>query len=317
MTSRERSYAVVGAGAVGGLYGGQLQRAGFPVHFLFHQDYAHVVNHGLRIDSWQGDFYLPQVQAYPQVSQMPACDVVIVAIKTLQNHLLTELLPPLLKPDGIVLLLQNGLGGEEWVAKIIGPKRVIAGLCFVSSNKIGPGHIHHLDYGSVHLAEYGDNYQVKGITQGMLAIQSDFQESGIPVQLGEDWVLSRWQKLVWNIPFNGLSVIFNATTDQMMSSEDARYLIKKLMQEVVVGAAAWGRTIADEFLQEMIEKTEKMKPYRTSMKIDYEQRRPLEIEAIIGHPWRSAQSQGVDLTHIQMLYHQLKFLDQFNRDCLI
>lgn len=149
----DRSYAIVGTGALGGFYGALLQKAGMDVHFLLHRDYQQVSKHGLVVDSKNGNFTLPHVNAYADVNKMPCCDVVVVALKTTQNHLLPKLLPNLVKDDGVVLVLQNGLGVEDEVATIVGDKRVMGGLCFLCSNKVKPGHIHHLDYGEIKLAE--------------------------------------------------------------------------------------------------------------------------------------------------------------------
>ena len=306
------SYAILGTGALGGYYGACLQRAGLDVHFLVHHDYEHVTKHGLVIESPEGDFTLPQVHAYRDVSEMPRCDVVTVTLKTTQNHLLPQLLPTVLKDDGVVLVLQNGLGIEEKVAQIVGSERVIGGLCFLCSNKIGPGHICHLDYKEIKLGEYAPDYQPRGITEWMHQIAVDLERAGIPIQLAEDLLLARWQKLVWNIPYNGLSVVLNATTDQLMADIHTRSLIEQLMREVVAGARSCDRLIHNDFIQEMLEHTVQMKPYRTSMKIDYDERRPLEVEAIFGNPLRASQEAGVNLTQIAMLYQQLKFLDAKN-----
>ena len=114
--SIRRSYAILGTGALGGFYGARLQKAGLDVHFLVHSDYEFVNQQGLIVESKDGDFTLPQVQAYSETSQMPRCDVVIVALKTTQNHLLPKLLPDVVKDNGVVLVLQNGLGIENEVA---------------------------------------------------------------------------------------------------------------------------------------------------------------------------------------------------------
>ncbi len=306
----QRRYAILGTGALGGYYGSCLQRSGQEVHFLLKSDYDHVRQGGLRIESCKGDFQLPQVKAYPDPAAMPRCDVVIVALKALQNDLLPQLLPPVIAESGVVVLLQNGLDGEQLVAQIVGAERVIGGLCFISSNKIGPGHIRHLDYGTILLGEYGPDYQPQGISPRLKQIATDFEQAGIPIDLSEDLLQARWQKLVWNIPFNGLSVIFRATTDQMMADPDARALVEQLMQEVQQGAAACGRQIGDEIRQDMIHKTEQMVSYSTSMKLDYERQRPLEIEAIFGNPLRAAELAGAQIPRIRMLYHQLKMLDR-------
>jgi 2-dehydropantoate 2-reductase len=133
------------------------------------------------------------------------------------------------------------------------------------------------------------------------------------VELIEDLILARWKKLVWNIPYSGLSVALNATTDELMKNPVTRDLAVRLMREVVAGAASVGRSIPDSFVEKMLRDTDKMPSYRTSMKIDYENRRPMEVESIFGNPVRAAKSAGTDLPRIEMLYQQLKFLDERNR----
>ena len=139
------SYAILGTGALGGLYGGLLARAGFEVHFLLNSDFEHVRAHGLRVDSPLGDFVLPQVNAHRWVTTMPPVDVVIVAWKTTANGQLAELLPPLANENTIFLVLQNGWDIERETADVVGPEQVLGGCCFLCSNKLVPGHIHHLD----------------------------------------------------------------------------------------------------------------------------------------------------------------------------
>jgi 2-dehydropantoate 2-reductase len=244
---------------------------------------------------------------------MPQCDVVIVSLKTTQNQLLPDLLPPIVKDDGVVLVLQNGLGIEAEVAEIVNNVHVIGGLCFLCSNKVAPGHIHHLDYGQITLGEYTSNYQSIGITKKMREIAADFENAGISIELLEDLLLGRWKKLVWNIPYNGLSVILDGRTDELMTDIYTRQLVESLMWEVVIGAKSTGRIIPESFVQTMLDYTVKMKPYRTSMKIDFDEKRPLELEAIFGNPLRKAELAGVNLQQIRCLYQQLKFLDMRNR----
>jgi len=305
-------YAVIGTGALGGFYGARLQRAGAEVHYLLRSDYDHVKANGLVVESPEGDFTLPDVYAYADAKKMPPCDVAIVTLKTTQNHLLPSVLPPLTE-TGVVLVLQNGLGVEAQAAELVGSDRVLGGLCFLCSNKVGPGHIRHLDYKKIAMGEYRADQSAGGVTARMEAIAQDFEQADIPIERAEDLVLARWKKLVWNIPFNGLSVILDATTDAMMGDDNARTLATTLMKEVQQGANSQGRTIPEDFIQLMLDHTAAMTPYRTSMKIDYDEQRPLEVEAMYGAPLRAAQAAGVALPHIETLYHQLKFLDQRNR----
>ena len=304
----QRSYAIIGTGALGGFYGARLQHAGCELHFLLHSDYEHVRRHGLICESKDGDFTLPKVNAYRDIRDMPKCDVVCVCLKTTQNHLLPQLLPPVVKDDGVVLVMQNGLGIEAQVAEIVGAERVMGALCFLCSNKIGPGHIRHLDYGHVGLGEFA----IRGISDRMRAIAGDLNRAGILTQLHEDLAVVRWQKLVWNIPYNGLSAVLDATTSELMTNPHTRQLVEQLMREVVTDAHRCGVAIADETVGKMLAYTDKMIPYRTSMKIDYDERHPMEVEAIFGNSLRAAQQAGAKSPLLEELYHQLKFLDARN-----
>jgi len=307
-----RSYAILGTGAIGGLYGAKLHAAGFPVHFLCYRDYEVVKTQGLRVDSIWGNLHLTDLHVYADPQKMPTVDVVIVALKTTQNHLLKQLIQPLLSENSLVLVLQNGLGIEDEIADWV-DERVLGGLCFTCSNKRAPGYVHHLDFGKITLGEYRIDQQPSGITPKLEAIAADFSQAGIPIEVLPDLLLARWKKLVWNIPFNGLSVVLNATTDILATHPETRALALALMREVQTGAAACDRQISDEFLAEMLEATVQMKPYLTSMKLDFEAGRSLEVEAIFGNPLRTAQKLGVHLPQITVLYHQLRFLDQQNR----
>lgn len=304
-------YAIIGTGAVGGFYGGLLARAGFDVHFLLHSDLEHVRRHGLKVESVQGDFHLPRVNAYGSTAEMPPCDVTILALKSTQNHLLAELLPPVMGERGAVLVLQNGLCPEADSAAIVGADRVLGGVCFLCSNKVGPGHIRHLDYGRIVLGEHRPAEAVPaGITARVESLLADLRSAGIDAHGSEDQWSARWKKLMWNIPFNGLSVALGASTDALIGNPFSAALAESLMEEVRHAAAACGREIDAGATREMIDHTREMVPYESSMRLDYLARRPMEVEAIFGDPVRAADRAGFDAKQIRMLYQQLKFLDQ-------
>lgn len=125
-----RRYAIIGTGAIGGYYGACLQRSGIEVHFLLHRDYAWVAQQGLVVNSVDGDFALPRVNAHATTATMPSVDVVVIALKTTQNHLLTALLPPLLGPTTAVLTLQNGFDIESALAWV-GDRPIVGSVLYL------------------------------------------------------------------------------------------------------------------------------------------------------------------------------------------
>jgi len=310
-----RSYAIIGTGALGAYYGAKLHHAGLNVQFLLHSDYQHVIEHGLKVESKDGDLSIQSPNAHQQTSDMKPVDVVLIGLKSTNNHILADILPPILKTDTTVILMQNGLSEEDKIAPILDNpnQNILGGLAFLCSNKIGPGHIKHLDYGQVRLGHYTPNNQPIGITPAMKAIQSDFQRANIPIELEEDLHLARWKKLVWNVPFNGLSVTLNTTTDQLINFPPTRELCQALMDEVLAGAKACGRIIPPDFATYMMNLTEKMTPYRTSMKIDFDEKRPLEVQSIFTNPVLAAEAAGTQLPLIKSLSSQLHFLDIQNQ----
>ena len=303
------SYAILGTGALGGLYGGLLARSGAEVHFLLHSDYEHVREHGLKVDTTLGDFHLRSVNAYSSPEQMPTVDVAIVAWKSTANAALPAALPHVLKEDGCVLVLQNGWDVEREATQLVGAERVLGGCCFLCSNKVGPGHIHHLDYGRIAFGEYAPLLS-GSITPRMRTIEADFRRAGVDITATEDLGRTRWAKLMWNIPFNGLSVVLQALTDRIMAEPSTARLAEQLMREVHAAAAGCGSVIDESMITKLLDDTRKMVPYASSMLLDYQQGRPMEIEAIFGNPLRAAQAAGISVPRIEMLYQQLLFVSR-------
>ncbi len=306
-------YGIVGAGAIGGYYGGLLARCyGKDVHFLLRSDYLHVKKNGLIVESKNGDFAISEVNAYSRPEDMPLCDVALVSLKSTQNAQLSAILPLVLKNDGIVLLLQNGIGIEKDIAAIMPNATVIGGLCHIGSNKIGAGHIKHMYHGLISLGEYAPEYSPAGITNKLEMISSELKCAGIPVELSNSLGELRWEKLVWNIPYNGLSVVLNSTTDMLMKHPATRRLLKYIMIEVIGGAKQCGFNIEAEYADLMLKHTENMDGYKTSMLLDFILGRQLEIDAIYWRAIAMAESRGFLMPSVRALALQLEFLNKKN-----
>ncbi len=301
-------YAVIGTGAIGGYYGSKLARAGQEVHFLLHLDYDYVVENGLTVDSCDGSFVLPHVNAYQSIEQMPKCDVVLVGLKTTNNHLLAKLLPPLLHERSLVLLIQNGIGVEHDVQQMVPGAWLAAGLAFICSAKTEPGRISHQCYGSINIGNY--SCADKAV---MAALVDDFREAGIQTAQVE-YQEARWRKAVWNMPFNGMTVALNAQTDMLLNNPQTERLIYDQMMEVINAARVCGVTTLDSsFADKMMEMTRAMVPYSPSMKLDYDFHRPMEIGYIYSRPIRIAAEAGSPMPKLEMLEAELRYFEQYNR----
>jgi len=290
-------------GAIGGYYGGRLAHAGLDVHFLSHSDYAYVVEHGLQVDSCEGSFHLPHIHAYHSSEDMPQSDVVVVGLKSVNNHLLPELLAPIIKEDTVVVLIQNGIGLEADLQAQFPQLHIVAGLAFICSSKTQPGHVVHECYGSINLGNYSCPQE------RFAEILADFRKAGI--QAAEvPYAEARWKKAVWNMPFNGMTVALNTSTDRLLKNPATRQLIYDQMMEVVGAANALGiHALTKEFADKMMQMTDEMVPYSPSMKLDFDFHRPMEVYYLYTRPIMEARKVGFDMPKLAMLEAELKFID--------
>ncbi len=296
--------AVIGSGAVGCYYGGLLARAGRDVHFLMRADLAAVKANGLTIETRGETVKIPNVNAFATTPEIGPCALVIVALKATANAALEDLLPPLLGPETVVLTLQNGLGNEEFISERWGAERTMGALCFVCLNRTAPGVIEHYDHGTFSVGEY--RHPATARTE---AIASAFREAGIEATAVENLVTERWRKLLWNIPFNGLAITAGgATVADVLADDDLRLLARRLMDEALDAARRLGHEIPDEFADWQIERSYSMGAYKPSSMLDWQARRPVEVEAIWGEPWRQGIAAGASMARLETLYRLLKNL---------
>jgi 2-dehydropantoate 2-reductase len=244
------------------------------------------------------------VNAYGHAEDMPQVDVVLVCLKTIRNKQLKDLLPPLLKADTLVVLIQNGIGVEEDVQRMFPEVQLVAGLAFICSSKIGPGHISHQCYGSINLGNYScrDEQRIK-------QFRAELEAAGIRV--GEmEYHQARWKKAVWNMPFNGMTVALETQTDCLLKHPSTLQLIREQMLEVITVAQRLGVTGLDEtFADKMIETTDAMTPYSLSMRLDYDNRRPMEIDYLYSRPIAMAHEAGLSMPRLEMLESELRFIE--------
>lgn len=307
---------VIGAGAIGGFYGARLARAGFDVHFLYRSEYETVRAEGLLLKSAAyGDQHLKPIQAYRDAADMPPCDWVLVAAKTTANASLAPAIRQVVAPGGRVLLLQNGLGVEEAMRPLLPDSvHLLGGLCIVSVHRHGPGVIEHHAYGGVNLGYHsGPARGAAGARTIVEEAAALFRAAGLDAPVMDDLAQARWQKLVMNVPFNGLSVLLDSGTQALMTQPTTRTLVRELMEEVAAGAAACGHALPEGYIDVAWAATDGKPDYMPSMLLDYREHRPLELEAIYGAPLAAAAAAGVSLPKIGMLYQTLCFLDERNR----
>lgn len=298
--------AIVGAGAIGSYYGGKLAQFGRDVHFLLRSDYKAVRERGLRLRSKAENIHIPKVNVYRSPDEIGPCDLVLVAVKTTANGQLPALIAPLLGEKTMILTLQNGLGNEEFLAQHFGAERILGGLCFICLNRVEAGVIEQYGGSRLTIGEF-TGYP----TPRLHDLAWEFKRCGVVCGVIADLALEHWRKLVWNIPFNGLTITGGGIdTAALLANDELRQLALELMDETIAIANACGHALPTAVVLDEMKRTTMMGAYKPSTLIDYLAGRPLEIEAIWGEPLRRAQAVGVPAPQLEKLYRQLIDLDR-------
>ena len=203
-----------------------------------------------------------------------------------------------------MLIRQRGKGWETAFAIQV-PDLFRSGLAFICSAKTEPGRVNHQCYGSINIGNYSCSDKTR-----FDALINDFVEADIKVAEIE-YHEARWKKAVWNMPFNGMTVVMNAQTNQLLANPATMKLIRRQMLEVIGAAQALGvKNIDESFADKMIQNTLEMTPYSPSMKLDYDFHRPMEVEYLYTRAIAEAHKVGYSMPCLEMLEAQLKFLSK-------
>ncbi|RMR90588.1 putative 2-dehydropantoate 2-reductase [Pseudomonas coronafaciens] len=313
--SRRPRVGIIGTGAIGGFYGLMLARAGYDVHFLLRSEFDTVAREGLQVKSAvRGELSLKPVQAYRSAAEMPPCDWLLVGTKSTGNAALGPIIRQAAAPNASVLLLQNGLAVEDQLRNVLPDSlHILGGLCFVCVNRVAPGVVAHEAFGAVSIGYHSGPAEDEASRMAVVeACAALFRTAGIDAPVMANLQQARWQKLVWNVPYNGLSALLQTSTGRLMADPDSQALIRSLMDEVVQGAEACGHALPPGFAQHLFTVTESMPDYRPSMYHDLAERRPLELDAIYARPLAAALAAGFDMPRVRALYQALAFIDRGN-----
>ena len=297
---------VVGTGAIGGFYGGKLAQSGARIGTWSRSDYDVVKSKGYSVKSCWGDFdFKPEKVICDLKEYDEEPDYILVTLKSLPGLDVVSMIQNIVAPKTSIVILQNGIDIEYPITQAFPNNVVISGLAFICVSRYGKGKIHHLDFGRITLGRYPS-----GESEPISVLQKLFKISGVPCEVSKNIISERWRKLLWNIPFNSISVLGGGlTTKEMIGNSNTLGLIQEIMNEVCQVAKAAGYEIPISIMQKHIEDTEKMASYKTSMLLDFESGRSMEIESILGNTIRIAQRKNIDVPRLDCLYRLLQSLE--------
>lgn len=291
---------VIGTGAIGGLYGAKLAQAGAEVSVLCRSDYEIVKKNGIEIKSHWGDFHFTPKNVLQDLRDYhEKADFILVATKVLPEISLSSLLASALHSQASIVLIQNGIFIEKPLAAVFPNHHLISAIAFVDVVREMSGIVKHAGDGKLTIADFSNPNPQK--TAKLISL---WQQVGVNCNLVENIQPERWKKLLWNASFNPISVLAGRlNTKEILDNILLKNLVREVMKEVSLLAKAEGYEISDDLIERTIETTHARKiPAKTSMLLDFEANRKMEVEAILGNTIRFAEEKNITTPHLTTLY---------------
>lgn len=295
---------IIGAGAIGSFYGAILDKAGADVAVVCRSDYQTVKQNGYLIRSKDlGNWTFRPSQVVKSAAEYQGqADYIILCSKIIPEINRIEIIQAAVKEKTSIVFIQNGVEIEQELLDAFPDNEIISGLAFICCNRLSPGVTDHLAYGKLTLGSLNKVSTHSSKTQHLSNL---INQTGIESIVSDQIISSRWLKCLWNASFNPLSVLSGGlSTQEILSTEET--LIRNIMQEVCSIAKANGHKLPADSIDINIQNTYAMPPYKTSMLLDYENHRTMEIEAVLGNTITAAKRYQVPCPIIETLYALLK-----------
>ena len=290
---------VMGAGGIGGCYGGLLAQAGNDVTLIARGAHlAAIKEKGLQLIQPEGDFTVA-VAATDDPSQVGPVELVIFSVKAHQNSKAVPLIEPLIGEDTTILTIQNGVESAEELGQDYGAERVLPGSAYLLSNITSPGVIKQLSL--VPRVAFGESNGDR--SQRAVAIRDSFCEANIEAELSDDISKALWSKLLYNSPANAMASAARLSPRDLIEYPHGAAMFRSAIQEVANVGTAYGIPFGQDDVQGAMDLiTARPMGARGSMQADLEAGRPLELEAIVGSVRRIGRKVNVPTPVFDMLY---------------
>ena len=306
---------IFGAGAVGAYFGGRLAQAGADVAVVGRSDYEEVKKNGFEIESIKGDFsFMPSQVVRSAAEYQGEADLIIVASKVLPAIDVPSMIKDAVHKNTVIMLAQNGIAIENAVHEAFPENELWRAVLYIGCTKVAPGKLKHSGgLGSITFGRF-DGGKASPLADEVYEL---YKKTPCEVTLTENIQYFCWKKLLWNIPFNSISVVGGGLlTGEMTNRGLLENICRNIMREIIAVAASQGLTLEDELVEQNIEYTRSFTPYATSMLADFRRNRPLEVEAIVGNVYRIAAENNITIPHIATLYALLASVDKKKQESI-
>lgn len=300
--------AIIGAGGVGGYFGGRLARAGNEVAFVARGEHLRaMLRDGLRVRSVAGDFVVHPVRATDDAAEVGPVDAVLVATKTWQVEEACRAAAPLLGPETVLVTLQNGVEAPAQAAEIVGRERVLPGVARIFSRVAGPGVVVHA--GGPASITFGE--PAGPPTPRVLRLREALAAAGVAVETPDDVQSDLWAKFLFVVPMGGVGALARAPVGVLRGMPETRLLLEEAMGEILAVARARGIRLPEDVVARTMGFVDgQLAEGTTSLQRDVAAGRPSELEAWCGAVVRLGAESGVPTPLHRVMYHALLPLER-------
>jgi 2-dehydropantoate 2-reductase len=297
---------IIGAGAMGSLFGGLLSLSGEEVWLvdIWKEHIDAIRSKGLAIEEKQKAQAI-SVNATTDIVSIGKADLVLYFVKTYHTEKAVTDSLVLEKEDTVFLTLQNGLGNEETICKQVDRKKVILGVTGQGATLLGPGHIRHAGWGKTYVGELDGK-----ITDRVNQITQIFRKAGIETEVSSHIHTLVWEKLFVNVGLNGLAALLGLKNGQLLDYPETIRLVEALVSEAVEVARRKGVQIESNPMDRVRAVIEATRENRCSMGQDLDRKRRTEIDAINGAVVREAERLGIPVPYNQMITDLIKVIEK-------
>jgi 2-dehydropantoate 2-reductase len=270
---------IVGAGAMGSLFGALLAEGGHEIWLLdVWQEHVDAISKkGLSVER-EGKIRSVVLQASTDLREVGKADLVIVFVKSSQTEKAAETASSVLSKEGWVLTLQNGMGNAESIARVVPASRILAGTTSHGATMLGPGRIRHAGVGPTVIGAWTGEEPA-----GAQEMAESFNRAGIETTVADDVRSVIWNKLLVNVGINAITALTGIRNGQLLDLECTRWISRTAVEEAVSVARKLGVRVRDDATSHMFQIAEATATNRSSMGQDVDHKRRTEIGAINGY----------------------------------
>jgi 2-dehydropantoate 2-reductase len=295
---------VVGAGAMGSLFGALLSESGISVRLydIWAEHVKAINENGLGIEL-DGKTRSVNVKATTDKKTIRKADLAIIFVKSTRTGDAARVASELVSSTGFVLTLQNGMGNADIIAEVIDPGRIIAGTTSHGATMLEPGLIRHAGIGPTLIGMWSGDEKA-----GAQSIADVFNKAGIATETVDDIRSVVWKKLIINVGINAITALTAIKNGQILDLSSTRALVHAAVEEAMEVARTHGIKIPDDMVEHVFQVAEATGANRSSMGQDVDNKRQTEIGAINGAVVKEAQKLGLNVPVNQTLTTLLETL---------